>query len=332
MNPFVSTQVQAVIEGIRLLEAFVTAPLGLHSDIKMLRESLSLPEAAELSRDEQRERRIAYGAFAQEPMKLVLDAMSYVNDSLDILAQLKDVDRPFDSDWITRTRRVIARAEQQVSGDLRAIEAKKIEGIYVIVDPEATKGRPVLEVAEASLKGGAKVIQLRDKLNDKGDILPVARELTAMCDAHDALFFMNDDVDLAVASGAHGLHIGQADMPVAEARSMLAPLQLIGRSNGGVEEAVESQAQGADYLAVGAVYATTTMDKSGRTALGPETVGKVKEFVSKPIVAIGGINIGNIVDVASAGADCLCVVSAVTFADDPEAATRELVEAIQSIK
>ena len=188
-----------------------------------------------------------------------------------------------------------------------------------------------MEVAEASLRGGAKVIQLRDKLNDKGDVLPVARELQAMCDAHEALFFMNDDVDLAVASEAHGLHVGQTDMPVAEARGMLAPLQLIGRSNGGVDEAVESQAQGSDYLAVGALYATTTMGKSGRTALGPETVAKVKEFVTRPIVAIGGINKGNAADVVRAGADCICVVSAVTFADDPEEATRELVEAIQNV-
>ena len=156
MNPFVLTQVQAIIEGVRLLEAFVTAPLGLHSDIKMLRESLSLPEAAELSRDEQRERRIAYGRLAKEPMKLVLDTTSYLKDSLDILEQLDGADAPFDRDWISRTRRVMARAEGQVAGELRGVSAKKIEGIYVIVDPEATKGRPVNEVAEASLDGGEK--------------------------------------------------------------------------------------------------------------------------------------------------------------------------------
>ena len=100
----------------------------------------------------------------------------------------------------------------------------------------------------------------------------------------------------------------------------------MGRSNNGTAEALESEAQGADYLAVGAVYSTTTMGKSGRTAVGPEMIREVKAAVSAPVVAIGGINAGNIADVAQAGADCICVVSAVTYADDIEGAARELVD------
>jgi thiamine-phosphate diphosphorylase len=210
--------------------------------------------------------------------------------------------------------------------------AAGIRGLYVIVDPEATQGRPVVHIALAALKGGTSVLQLRDKVEDKGQALALARQIKALCDEYGALFIMNDDADIAALSGAHGLHVGQTDLPVAEARRVLSPVQIVGRSNNGVQESLDSQAQGADYIAVGAIYATTTMGKSGRTALGPEMIAKVKERVNQPIVAIGGINAGNIADVARAGADCICVVSAVTFAADPEAAARGLVESIQNAK
>ncbi len=206
---------------------------------------------------------------------------------------------------------------------------QRVRGLYVIVDPEAAKGRDVVEVAAAALRGGASVIQLRDKTRDKGEVLEVARTLKALCDRHDALFIVNDDADIAFLSEAHGLHVGQTDLPVVEARRVLTPNQIIGRSNNGVEEALESEAQGADYAAVGAIYATTTMGKSGRTALGADLIRNVKQAVSAPVVAIGGINADNITEVARAGADCICVVSAVTYADDPERAAAELVALIQ---
>ena len=173
------------------------------------------------------------------------------------------------------------------------------------------------------------MIQLRDKTRDKGKVLEIARAIKGLCDKHDALFIVNDDADIAFLSEAHGLHVGQTDLPVSEARRVLSPDQIVGRSNNGVEESLESAGQGADYVAVGAIYATTTMGKSGRTALGPEMINSVKDAVSAPLVAIGGINATNIADVARAGADCICVVSAVTYADDPERATARLVEIIE---
>jgi thiamine-phosphate pyrophosphorylase len=334
MNPFVASQVHTMIEGIRLLEAFVTAPLGLYSDIKMLRESLAFPDAAELSRDELRERRTAYMEITDAPQRLALETISSLRASIEILSEVKDdaeVSKLRES-WIPRARRVLDRAEEQVAGEMRASTAQKMQGLYVIVDPEATRGRDVLEVARATLTGGASVLQLRDKTRDKGEILPIARKLKTLCEEHGALFILNDDADLALAAGAHGLHVGQTDLPVAEARRVLRPRQIVGRSNNSVDEAMDSQKQGADYLAVGAVFSTTTMGKSGRTAIGVETVRKVKGMVSQPIIAIGGINESNIADVARAGADCICVVSAVTFADDSQAATSRLVELIQNAK
>ena len=333
MIPFVAAQVKAIIEDIRLLESFVTVPLGLYSDIRMLRESLRFPEAAELSREETRERRTAFMSLTDAPLDLAFDTISSIAALIYVLEQVKeDGGPPLEPDWVLRARRVLSRAEQKVGSDIRVSVASKIRGLYVIIDPEVTNGRPVIEVAEATLKGGASVLQLRDKTRDKGEILPAARQLKAMCDDYDALFIMNDDADIALACDAHGLHVGQTDLPVSESRPTLAYRQIIGTSNGGVDEAMQSQSNGADYLAVGAVFATTTMGKSGRTSLGVEMLSKVKELVSQPIVAIGGINAGNIAEVVKAGADCVCVVSAVTLADDPESATRELVEAIISAR
>ena len=213
--------------------------------------------------------------------------------------------------------------------ETRRMRAQKMRGLYVIVDPEATRGRDVIEVAQAALRGGASVIQLRDKTRDKGEVLHVARTLKSLCDEHDAIFIVNDDADIAYLSGAHGLHVGQTDLPVDEARRVLSPDQIVGRSNNGTAEALESEGRGADYLAVGAVYSTTTMGKSGRTAVGAEMIRNVKKAVSAPVVAIGGINATNVADVARAGADCICVVSAVTYADDPERAAALLVEIIE---
>jgi thiamine-phosphate pyrophosphorylase len=333
MTPFIAVQIRAIIEDIRLLESFVTAPLGLYSDIKMLREALPFPEAAELTREETQERRASLATLTQTPQELTLGVIASLGMSLSVIEKVKGDDGPpLEAAWLVRARRVLARAEQRVAGEMRAKTASRVRGLYVIVDPEATRGRPVLDVAEAALKGGASVLQLRDKTHDKGVTLPAARQLKALCDQHGALFIMNDHADLAASSGAHGLHVGQTDLPVAEARRTLAPHQLVGRSNNTVEEAMESQAQGVDYLAVGAVYPTSTMGKGARHVVGVEMVSKVKGMVAQPVVAIGGINAGNIAEVVKAGADCICVVSAVTLADDPQAATRALVKAIQDAK
>jgi thiamine-phosphate pyrophosphorylase len=218
------------------------------------------------------------------------------------------------------------RAEQQAGFNFRATLAEKLTGIYVIVDPEATQGRSMEFMTRATLEGGAKVIQLRDKLSDKGQQLEQAILLKEMCDEYDALFFMNDAADVARASEAHGLHIGQTDLPTESARALLTADQLIGRSNSGLEQSLESQAQGVDYVAVGAIYSTQTMGKSGRTATGPEEITRVKNAVPLPLIAIGGIGKSNLDDVVKAGADCLCIVSAITYSDDPQTATRELVK------
>ncbi len=205
--------------------------------------------------------------------------------------------------------------------------AQRVAGLYVIIDPELARGRDPVEIARAALRGGATAIQLRDKVHDKGDQLPVARALHDLCQEHDASFIVNDHADLVVACRAHGLHVGQHDLPVPDARAILRPYQFIGTSNTLLREAQDSIEQQADYLAVGAMY--TSASKSNTRPAGLEALRRVRAYVADaPIVAIGGITIDNIDDVLKAGADGICVISAVTMADDPELAARNLVDRI----
>lgn len=209
--------------------------------------------------------------------------------------------------------------------------ASKVAGLYVIVDPELVGGRDIVDVARAALRGGATAIQFRDKVHDKGDQLPIARRLRDLCDEFNASFIVNDHADLAVACSAHGLHVGQHDLPVPEVRRVLAPHQFVGTSNALLEEAQASGAEGADYIAVGAMYDSSS--KGNTRPAGIEGLRRVREIVSGvPIVAIGGINLGNVDPVLEAGADGVCVISAVCLADDPEGAARDLAGHIQAHK
>lgn len=217
--------------------------------------------------------------------------------------------------------------EAEAGGRWRATLREQVYGLYVILDPSVTGGRDPLEVARAALRGGAHTLQLRDKVGDKGELLALARALNELCHEYHALLIINDYADLAFESEADGLHVGQTDLPVAEVRQVLHPWQLVGRSNHLVEQAVESQAQGADHVAIGSIYATSTKE-TGRPPVGLGPLRKVKELVSVPVVAIGGINEKNVAPVVQAGADAVCVASAVGLALDPEAAARGLVRAI----
>ncbi len=323
MESFVSAQRQAIHQGLRLLELVATSPLGLYTDVKALREALHVGQ------EQPPIDRMAFRGVTENPIGLALKTLGQVSQAIDVLADLEGISPPpLEGQWLQRARKVIQRAEDKLGGDLRRQRASNVKGLYVIVDPQVTNGRPVLQVAEAALKGGARVIQFRDKLEEKGDALPTARSLLGLCQQFDALFIANDHADLAVAADAHGLHLGQHDLPLSEARAVLAPSQLIGRSNALVGEAMESQAQGADYIAVGSIFSTTT--KEATRPAGLEVLRRVKESVTLPVVAIGGINQENVQQVLGAGADAVCVISAVTLADDPQEAASRLVEKIEA--
>jgi thiamine-phosphate diphosphorylase len=210
----------------------------------------------------------------------------------------------------------------------RREQARRVRGLYVIIDPEVTAGRDPLDIAKAAIKGGAKMLQLRDKLRDKGESLPLATGLQELCEASDVLLIVNDHIDLAVAVGSGGVHVGQTDMPVSQARQVLDPHQVLGRSNRELEQLAESQEMGADHVAFGPIYQTGTKSIV-RQPQGVERLRQARDVAKVPLVAIGGINVENVAPVVDAGADAICVTAAVGAAPDPEAAASRLVSAIR---
>ena len=256
------------------------------------------------------------------------DLLAQVRLSLELVVSSGSVDRSAEG-ATEQVWSVLDLLERSLRQEMRRGPSSRVYGLYVIIDPEVTGGRDPVDVAAAALRGGARILQLRDKLGEKGRSLQLAKALKELCVRHGGLLIINDHADVAAVACADGLHIGQGDLPMPEARRVLHPNQIIGRSNHTLAELVESQDQGADHVAIGAVYPTTTKESIVRRAtLGPEALRKAREAVSVPLVAIGGIGEGSIAPVVKAGADAICVTSAVGLAQDPEQASRRLVAAI----
>ncbi|OGO06648.1 MAG: thiamine-phosphate diphosphorylase [Chloroflexi bacterium RBG_13_57_8] len=209
---------------------------------------------------------------------------------------------------------------------LRKDKIKRLTGLYVIVDVEFLKGRSHRDVAAAAIRGGARVIQLRDKTDNRRDFVKKAEDLRRLCLEGGILFIVNDSLEAALAADADGLNVGEADMPAAVARRLLHIDAILGCSANTLAEARAARNAGADYLGVGAVFPTPTKDSP---ATGLEIIKKIKKIVNLPVVAIGGINKTNVKSVMEAGADAVAVISAVMGPEDTERAARELTEIIE---
>ena len=184
------------------------------------------------------------------------------------------------------------------------------------------------EFLAAAIRGGVDVIQLRDKALSDDGLVTAAREFRAAADAHGALFVLNDRPDLVEACGADGVHVGQDDGEPAAARAAVGPRRIVGRSTHAPAQAAAADADpDVDYLAVGPVHATPT--KPGRPAAGLDYVAYAAAHARKPWFAIGGLDAGNVAEVAARGATRVVVVRAIADADDPEAAARTLREALE---
>jgi thiamine-phosphate pyrophosphorylase len=189
--------------------------------------------------------------------------------------------------------------------------------LYLVCD-----ARP-RDFLEAAVRGGVDLIQLRDKGLDDGEVIAAAREFRAVADAGGALFILNDRPDLVAACGADGVHVGQDDASVADARAAVGPERIVGRSTHAPEQGAAADADpDVDYLAVGPVHATPT--KPGRPAAGLEYVEWAVANVRKTWFAIGGLDAGNVAEVTARGARRIIVVRAIAGAADPEAAARAL--------
>lgn len=178
--------------------------------------------------------------------------------------------------------------------------------------------------ARAALQGGARIIQLRDKEATTRQLVEYAQSLRTLTREYGALLIINDRLNVALAVEADGVHLGQDDLPVALARRIGGERLIIGVSAETVEEALRAEADGADYLGVGPMFATDTKPDAG-VPVGPERLRAIKERVSIPVFGIGGITLQNAPQVLMAGADGICVISAIFTAPEPVQATRQLV-------
>ena len=193
--------------------------------------------------------------------------------------------------------------------------------LYVLLT-QAIAQRPLLEVAQLALAGGADCLQLREKDKTDRELLDLARSIRRLCRDAGALFILNDRPDLALLADADGVHLGQNDLPVAQARKILKPNQLVGKSAHNRTEADAAIAERPDYLALGAVFASPT--KPNVDTSGPDLIAEIRQIYPGPIVAIGGITARNAQQALAAGAAALAVCSAVIAADNPQTAAQSL--------
>lgn len=216
--------------------------------------------------------------------------------------------------------------------DLANIEVEKVEykyPLYLVTDEKACKGKDFYESVEASIRGGAKIVQLREKNMDTRDFFKRALKLKEICHKHGVDFVINDRLDIAIAVDADGVHLGQSDMPIQKAKEILGHKKIIGISAKNMEEALEAQKYGADYIGVGAIFATDTKKDSGLIDL--ETLKDMTNQINIPVLAIGGIGLGKLGYLKDTGIDGICVISDILGSDDPEKRTRELLEEYRSI-
>ena len=197
--------------------------------------------------------------------------------------------------------------------------------LYAVTDSRRRlRGRTLLDTVAAALDGGATFVQLREKELSPAALLEEARALAKLCHARHVPFVVDDNVEVALAAGADGVHVGQSDMAARRARALLGPDKILGVSAHNAAEALAAQADGADYLGCGAAFVTgTKLDAHPVTA---ETMRAVTAAVNIPVVAIGGIEESNILQLQGRGLVGVAVVSAIFAAQDPEAASRRLYE------
>ncbi len=337
-------------EGLRVLEDIARFTLNdytISQQLKIIRhnlaeESKSLAPELLSQRDSQRDvganlekhaGQLAKQAHRDLPDIITANAKR-VEQSLRVieeLARLADPNIKIDPHHIEQARfRLYTMEKELTSRILRRYKIQQLRGLYVILDKQLLAGKDEIKVASMVLHGGAKVIQLRDKQSSKADLLSTAERLQELCHKSDAMFVINDCLDLALAVDADGIHIGQGDLPLPIVRKELPIDKIIGCSARTVPLAIKAQEEGADYVASGSIFPTTT--KADAIVIGTEKLKQIRQAISIPLVAIGGIKSNNIAQVIAAGADSAAVISAVLSKENIETAVRSLVEKMEKAR
>jgi thiamine-phosphate pyrophosphorylase len=195
--------------------------------------------------------------------------------------------------------------------------------LYLVTDRGLSRGRPTPEIVHAAVRGGVTCVQLREKTCPTREFIAEALAVRDFLKSRGIPLIINDRVDVALAVGADGVHLGQGDLPLATARAILGGSKIIGVSAESIRDAIEAESGGADYLGVSPIFATPTKTDTA-APLGLEGLRAIRREVKLPLVAIGGLTAGNAAAVIGGGADGVAVVSAIVSAEDPERAAREL--------
>ena len=329
-----------ITEGLRLLEdiaRFLLNDVELSQQLKSLRHAVvtSLNKfASNLLSARDAEGDVGAGielSQRQDLISLITANAKRAEEGLRVieeLAKLPEISPTISSNSFQRARFQLYTLERGLaSKTLRRQKIACLKGLYVIIDTQILDFKDEVDAAGKAIRGGARIIQLRDKGYNKGKLLTLAQRIKALCQENDALFIINDHLDMALAADADGLHIGQQDLPLSVVRRELPIDKIIGCSVHTVAQALKAQAEGADYIAAGSVFPTTTKDNTAE--IGIERLKQIRQAVSMPLVAIGGVNRDNIAQVMTAGADAAAVISAVLKQDNIEQATQNLIKEIE---
>lgn len=200
--------------------------------------------------------------------------------------------------------------------------------LYLITDRCQTQGRPLVDVIRAALDGGVRAVQLREKDLGSRELYQLALDLRSLTDLYGAKLFINDRIDIAMAVGADGVHLGAGSIPVVEARRLVRANQLIGYSSHSFAEAQMAEVDGADFVTFGPVYQTPSKAAYG-APVGVSNLEEACQGLSIPVFALGGIKRSNVTEVMSAGAAGIAMISAVIAADDPKKETASLLKTIE---
>ena len=202
-------------------------------------------------------------------------------------------------------------------------KAEKIGRLYLITDTNIQNKYTHYEIAKLAVKGGADILQLRDKSLSTSELYETAKKIAKLCKKNGVIFIVNDRVDIALASGADGVHLGNSDIPINEARKLLGKNKIIGGTAHSLSEALKCSDEGADYIGYGHIFPTKTKYKPEK----PKGILNLKKVVTKiniPVFAIGGISTDNISDVMNSGVHGAAVAGYVLKAGDPKGALKEL--------
>jgi thiamine-phosphate pyrophosphorylase len=199
--------------------------------------------------------------------------------------------------------------------------------LYLVTDRGLSLGRPLIEIVKSAVRGGVTVVQLREKNATTREYIREALEIKSFLNDNNIPLIINDRIDIAMAVEADGIHIGQTDMPFETAKKIVKDSMLIGVSVESIEDAIEADMAGADYISVSPVFQTPTK-KDTAPALGLRGIARISALTKKPVIGIGGINQMNCAEVIQSGACGVSIISAVCSAEDPELAARELREII----